>query len=274
MKYEKLVSLYEKLFSTTKRLLKTYYLSEFLRSEDLEDVNALINLIRGKVFSDTEEEKLGISARLILKAIVKATGKNLAQVEQEWKKTGDLGLTAHNLVETKTQVTLFSQELSIKKVYDNLRKLPSIEGHGSVDKKMSLLAELLTSAKPLEAKYIVRTVLEEMRIGIGDGSIRDSFLWAWFKDEIGLDYNEEKNDLLFDEKERENYNDYSALIQRAYDLTNDFGRVAMLCMKGKSALQEVKLALNTPLKVMLCQKVSGIKEGFESIREELKLLKQ
>ena len=59
---------------------------------------------------------------------------------------------------------------------NNLRKLAVLEGTGTVDKKISLISELLTSAKPLEAKYITRTVLEELRVGVGEGGMRDAIV--------------------------------------------------------------------------------------------------
>jgi DNA ligase-1 len=265
MEYRELVDLYENMSSTTKRLLKTYYLSEFLKKADIGDLSTLIKLIRGKVFDDNEEEKLGISSRLILKAIGVSTGMTQNEIENEWKNTGDLGLVAENLIKNKKQATLFSQDLTIKKVYGNIRKLPSIEGTGSVDTKIKLISKLLTSAKPEEAKYIVRTVLEEMRMGIGDGSIRDAFLWNWFKDELKISYDEEANNIVFDESKRETYNEYNGLIQRAFDITNDFSRVAKLCKEGVESLRKIELEVGSPIKVMLCQKVSDIKEGFEKL---------
>ena len=241
------------------------YLSEFIKKVPVDEIDFMIRMVRGKIFADYEEEKLGISSKLVLKAIVVSTGMTQKEVENEWRKTGDLGLVAHNLVEIKKQVTLFSEDLTVQKVYDNLRSIPKIEGMGSVDKKISVLSQLLTSAKPLEAKYIIRTVLEEMRTGVGDGLVRDAFIWTYFGEELEIVYDEETNNLMFDESKRENYNLRSDLIQRAYDITNDFSKTAQLCIKGVGALNDIKLEMNKPLKVMLAQKVSGIEEGFEKV---------
>ena len=57
-------------------------------------------------------------------------------------------------------------------------------GQGTVDRKTQLIAELLTSAIPTEARYVVRTVLGELRVGVGEGSLRDAIVWAFFNDEI------------------------------------------------------------------------------------------
>ncbi|MBW2969225.1 DNA ligase, partial [Candidatus Woesearchaeota archaeon] len=148
MKYAELVGIYNKLESTTKRLEKTFYLSNFLKTVDSADLDKVLLLIQGKIFPSWDERKIGMAARLLLKAIQLSTGLN---AEKEWKQTGDLGKAAEKLVSVKKQVTLFSQELSIDKVFSNLQKLASLEGSGTVDKKVKLISELLTSAMPLEA---------------------------------------------------------------------------------------------------------------------------
>src|SRR3989338_6944645 len=65
--------------------------------------------------------------------------------------------------------TLLSQPLTIIKVLENLQKTASLEGDGTVDRKIQLIAELLTSASAEEARYIARTFLEDLRIGVGEG---------------------------------------------------------------------------------------------------------
>ncbi len=261
MQYVKLVKIYEQLEKTSKRLEKTHILSEFLKTVSVDDLSIITLLLQGKLFPNWDEDKIGVASRLILKAINTATGISASKVEHEWKKTGDLGIVAENLVRGKKQSTLVSHELSIRKVFDNLRKLASLEGMGAVDKKTKLIAELLTSAKPLEAKYIVRSVLEEMRIGVGEGTLRDAIVWAFFGDKIGLKYlSENKVDI----SSREEYNKYVNVVQRAYDLTNDFSSVAESAKKsGLRGLKEMSISVFRPLKVMLALKVKDIEEGFE-----------
>src|SRR3989344_4994782 len=156
MKYSSLTEIYSKLDKTTKRLEKTHILSEFLKKVKTNDLKDAILLLQGKVFPDWDERKVGIADRLLLKAINTASGKSIEKLEENWKKTGDLGDTAENSISGKTQGTLFSEELTIKKVIENLQKLSELEGKGTVERKVQLVAELLTSAKGEEAKYIAR----------------------------------------------------------------------------------------------------------------------
>ena len=111
-------------------------------------------------------------------------------------------------------------EKKIEKVYTNIKKLADLEGSGTVENKMSLIAELLTSANPNEAKYIVRTILEELRVGAASGTMRDAILWAFFSKELDIKYDDKSND--FQVEDREKYNTYAEIIQHTYDLTNDF----------------------------------------------------
>jgi len=93
------------------------------------------------------------------KAISKATGTEKDKIIKEWKSLGDLGKVSEKLTKHKKQSTLQSHILTTEKVLDNLRKLPALEGKGTVDKKIALITELLTSASPVEALYLVRTLI-------------------------------------------------------------------------------------------------------------------
>jgi len=264
MQYEKLVEIYEKLGKTTKRLEKTYIISEFLKTIDVKDIANSVLLLQGKVFPSWDEHKLGVASRLILKAINVATGIKVSEIEKEWKKKGDLGMVAETLIGKKKQRTLFTTSLSVSKVINNLRKLAVLEGAGTIDRKISLISELLTSANPLEAKYITRTVLEELRIGVGEGGMRDAIVWAFFSEKIGFTYSREDNEILIEG--REEFNKYVSAVQRAYDLTNDFGSVVeVVKKKGLKGLYDVELIVGRPIKVMLAIKVKDIEEGFERV---------
>ncbi len=262
MQYSKLVDVYEKLEGTTKRLGHTHIISEFLKDIDVDDLGTTILLLEGRVFPRWDERETGMASKMMLKAISVASGESKERINSEWKKTGDLGTVSHNLIKKKKQHTLKAYELTVKKVLKNLRQISTIEGMGSVDKKISLVAELLTSAKPNEAKYIVRTILNDMRIGVGEGSIRDSIVWAFFGKELEVKYNKEENNIEIEDRKK--YNEYVGAVQKAYDVTNDFAPVAEAAKKhGLKGLEELEMSIGIPLKVMLALKVEDIDEGFE-----------
>jgi ATP-dependent DNA ligase I len=192
MDYSKLVETYEKLEKTTKRLEKTYIISELLKKTPEEDLDHIIYLIQGNVFPRWDERKIGMSSRSILKAISESTGVSAERIEKEWAKKGDLGIVVEELLKTRKQTTLFSRKLTTEKVFENLRKLAELEGHGTVSRKVTLIVELITSASPVEARFIVRTVLEKLRINVAEGIIRDSIVWAYFPKVLGLFFKCEK----------------------------------------------------------------------------------
>ena len=148
------------------------------------------------------------------------------------------------LTEKKKQSTLASHILTTKKVLDNLRKLPGLEGKGAVDKKMSLITELLTSAEPTEALYITRTLIGDLRIGLKDATIRDAMTNAFFNGDKAA----------------------SESIQKAIDKSNDVAEVFEIAKKGKlKPLNKVLLEVGKPIKAMLAQKAKNIEEGFEAV---------
>lgn len=266
MKYSNLVELYEMLEKTAKRLEKTNLVCEFLRKTPAEDMERIVLLMSGRVFPPWDERKIGVAARMIIKALEVATGISSEKIEKDWAKSGDLGEVACELIGKKHQRTLFSSELTVLKVFENIRKLTTLEGPGSADQKVKLVAELLTSAKPKEAKYIVRTVLEDLRAGIGEGTVRDAIVWAFFGKEIGLKYDEKENNIVFPEKNREKYNHFVGVVQSAYDVANDFSVVAKTAKeKGERGLKTIELEVGRPVKVMLAQKVTTLSEGFERV---------
>ncbi|MBI3037131.1 ATP-dependent DNA ligase [Candidatus Woesearchaeota archaeon] len=290
MKYSELVRLYGQLDSTTKRLEKTYYLSEFLKKTAADDIEPVILLVQGRVFPSYDERELGVANQLVVKAINVASGIASAAIEKEWAKSGDLGKVTESLIKGKKQSTLAAAELTVKKVFDNLRKLTELTGQGSVDRKLQLIAELLSSAKGAEARYIARTILGQLRVGTGAGILRDAIAWAYFPKavedvfvkchschktvppadscaECGKELGKEAKAAAAEiEAARGEYNKILDKIQTAYDLTNDFGVVARKAKtEGAAGLEKVEIRIGTPIKVMLALKAETVQEALDTV---------
>jgi DNA ligase 1 len=260
MEYSKLAEYYALLEGTSKRLEKTAYIAELLKKTPEEDLSHIIPLLRGRVFPDWDERKIGVAERLIIKAINVSTGFEPKKIEEEWKKIGDLGGVAEKLLQKKSQSTLFSKHVSSKKVFENLQKLSTLEGADTVNRKVQLIAELLTNASPLEGKYIIRTSLEDLRVGLGDGSLRDAIAWAFL---VNPHYNKEEKSIT--PENREEYSVIVEIVQEAFNKCNDFSAVALAAKKGIQEVQKVSLILGKPIKVMLAQKAKDIADGFERV---------
>jgi DNA ligase 1 len=243
MRYQKLAELYEELSGTTKRLEKIKILSKFLKYLSEQD-KEIMYLLLGDIYPEYDERRIGISNQLAIKAISKATGTEPKKIVQEWRKIGDLGKVAEKFISHKKQSTLQSHILTTEKVLTNLRKLPELEGKGTVNKKIALITELLTSASPIEALYLVRTLIGDLRVGTKESTIREAIASAFF----------------------DGKKDASIKIQTAIDQSNDLAVVFEATKKGKiKDMEKISLEVGKPIKVMLAQKVATIKDGFKAL---------
>ena len=240
MQYIEFVNLYENLSKTASRLEKTQILSGFLKKLKSHRKPEWIYLLKGRVFPEYDPREFGISDKTTIKSISRSSGVSEVEIMKRYKKIGDLGELAELLMEKRRQSTLFSSKLSTEKVFENLRKLVEIEGKGAVGKKLSLISEILNAASGKEAKYIVRTLLNDLRVGMADGTIRDSIAEAFFKDQ----------------------NDMINKIEYAYDLANDYALIFETASRGKKDLEKISIIPGRPMKVMLPVKVTDMKEAF------------
>ena len=239
MLYSEFVSLYETLAKTSKRLEKTSLLADFLKKLKHQPPE-FIYLLKGRVFPDYDPREFGISDKLVTKAIGKASGLSESEILKLFRKLGDLGEIAEEFIGKRKQSTLFHSKLETKKIFENLKKLVEIEGKGAIEKKLSLISELLNSASGKEAKYIIRTLLSDLRVGVAEGILRDAISEAFFPED----------------KEIVNK------IESAYDLSNDYAVVFEAASKGKKALENISIIPGRPMKVMLPVKVTNIEEAF------------
>ncbi|NOQ56340.1 MAG: ATP-dependent DNA ligase [Nanohaloarchaea archaeon] len=181
MEYKLLAEVYNNLESTTLKLEKAEIISQFISGVDQDELSRVIFLITGSVYPGWSSSELGLSSNLMMKAISKAYGVSVDDIENEWKTLGDLGLVAEKYSVQKKQATLFSRTLTVRKVFDNLRKIGDMSGMRSQDRKLALVSELLGSvSNPIEARYLARTVIGDLRIGVAEGILRDAIAGAFF----------------------------------------------------------------------------------------------
>lgn len=246
MLYSQLVAVYEKLEATKKGLEKTTLIADFL--PEIKSEPETIYLLQGRFFADYDEKETGISEQLAVKAIAKAAGLPEEKIVSEFKKTGDLGKTVEIVLSKSKQNSLFATKLTTKKVLESLRKLPETEGKGAVDKKMGIILDLLNSSTGKESKYIIRTILGDLKIGIGSGLIRDAIA-----------------EFAFHPQSIEEKKIKGELIQTAYDKATDFAEIFEKSIKGEKALENISLSPGKPVKVMLYPKAKDIANAFEIV---------
>lgn len=254
MEYAALVDIYRELEATASNNEKEAIIAEALRGADTEHLRLLVTLLRGSPFAAWDARELGVSSSLTRSAIAKATGVGEDTIEDWWRETGDLGSAAGEAVEAERQQTLFSQPLTIERVHETLVELAAYEGSGSQQRKIDAIAGLLSDAEPEAATYIVRTVLGHLRIGVGEGTIRDAIASAFLVEPEDSD--EAKADAV-------------EAVERAYQVTNDFRVVAETARtEGIAGLDALDIELFRPIKVMLAEKAASIDEGVEDVAED------
>jgi len=240
MEYAELVGVYDRLSDTDSNNEKRDILAEtFADAGELLPI--IVKLVRGRLFAAHQREELGASSSLTREAIAKSTGIAESELRDQWRETGDLGDVAAWAVEHQTQQTLFSDPLTVERVHDTLRDITTFEGDGSQQRRIDEIAGLLADADSDEARYLVRTALGHMRVGIGEGTIRDAIAVAFLD---GDDADVEA-------------------VERAYQVTNDYRVVAQTARaEGSSGLDALDAELFRPVQVMLAEKGESMDEAL------------
>src|SRR3989442_8994354 len=237
MQFARLVDVYEKIEATTKRLEMTELLVGLLRETPKEDLDKVVYLTQGRIHPDYAGIELGLAEKMVMRVLAHATGLDETRVARLWKEKGDLGLVAQEAIAARRQNPLESTPLTVSKVYQHLDSIAREAGEGSQERKVRLLSDLLGNATPGEAKYIVRMVIGQMRLGVADMTIVDA-LAGTFATKADRDR-----------------------VERAYNVSSDLGEVSrVLASEGLKGLESVHLKLFRPIRAMLAERLETLDE--------------
>jgi DNA ligase-1 len=246
LKYVLIAEAYEKIEATTKRLEMTDYLVDLLKQTPEDLIDKVVYLTQGRLYPDFAGIEIGIAEKLALRAVARATGYSEGEIEKDVIETGDLGETTQRFIEKKAQAALFQKPLTVETVYENLEKMAKATGTGALDQKVNLLAGLLTNATPQEAKYVIRTVTGNLRLGIADMTVLDALA-------IAYGGGKESRDAL----------------ERAYNISSDLGRVArIVVIKGMTGIEKFEVSIGEPIRPMLAERLSSPEEILEKLGGE------
>lgn len=234
---------FENMEKTTSRLALTDYLVELLRKTPASIIDRVVYLIQGKLHPDYEGVELGLAERLATRAISLAAGMDISFIEQLYRKTGDLGDTIGKALQSRNQKTLFSEKMTVERVYQTLDKTANCIGPGSQETKLKLVSSLLTDGSSRESRYIMKFIMGTLRLGIAEYTIIDALAVCFTDNKANR-----------------------TVIQKAYNISSDLGTVAkILARDGLDSLKSLRVTLHKPIRPMLAERVRNAQEAIERL---------
>ncbi|KAJ7975786.1 DNA ligase [Quillaja saponaria] len=128
------------------------------------DVLPAVYLCTNKIAADHENMELNIGGSLVSAALEEACGTNRLKIREMYNKLGDLGDVAQECRQTQ-RLLVPPSPLLIKDVFSALHKISLQTGNGSTVRKKSLIVNLMRSCREKEMKFLVRTLVRNLRIG-------------------------------------------------------------------------------------------------------------
>jgi DNA ligase-1 len=157
---------------------------------DEDDLATLARYVQGRPFPAWDDRKLDVGPSLCHEALARAAGPNVdaSDVEDELAERGEIGAVAASLdIGGQQGLGAFGagggDDLTVADVAEAFDAIATTTGSGSESAKRDRLFGLLNRASPTEARFLARLVLEEMRIGVGGGTVRDAIAAAFLEDE-------------------------------------------------------------------------------------------
>ena len=221
----------EAIAATTKKLQKTAIVAEYLKSRSIDDAAVSAVFLSGRAFAAWEETTLQVGGSLLWRVVAELSGNDEGALTAAYRKHGDLGAVAGELLPQRP-----GQSLRILEVGNTFRQVALARGPAA---KAALVRDLLARATPLEAKYIVKIMTGDLRIGLKESLVEEAIAKAYG---AGL-----------------------VAVQRANMLLGDIGATLRLAVESK--LGDAKMRLFHPLGFMLASPVESPEEGLSYFAE-------
>jgi DNA ligase-1 len=217
--------------ATTRKLLKIAIVAEYLKSRSLHEAAISAVFLSGRPFPAWEEATLQVGGRSLWQIVADLAAQEESSMSAAYRQHGDLGAVAGAVLPSQP-----GRELSILQVEASFRQIAKARGAAV---KTSLTRELLSQASPLEAKYIIKIMTGDLRIGLKESLVEEAIAKA--------------------------YESTLAEVQRANMLLGDIGETLRLAAQHK--LAEAKMRLFHPLGFMLASPIESPEEGLSYFSE-------
>jgi DNA ligase-1 len=246
MLFREFSAICERVEALSGRLEMIDEVAKVLPALDDTGLPVFVRFIMGRVFPDWSPLKLGIGPNLLYEAVAYVVGKKREAVIDRVSAEGDVGKAVELLLAGKTQTSFFTEEMTIRDVFHACEAIALSGGKKSQREKLLAVRKLFANVQPAEGRYLARLILGELRIGIGEGNVRDAIAKASSVDPAEVDH--------------------------AYQAMNDLGEVARLARQGSAALAAVHIEIFRPVKMMLAQQgtIGDMVEGHGAVAAEYK----
>src|ERR1700751_3505014 len=223
VKYEIVAEAYRDLEAVSSRLALIERLAALIEQTPAELLPVVCYLAQGLIAPEFEGVDLGLAEKMAVRAVAAATGVDAVAVAARVRETGDLGQTAEQLLAVTAGGR--AADLTVVTVVNTLRQIANAEGTGSQGQKLDLLAGLLTRATPLEARYLVRQVTGNLRLGVGTPTILDALAQVYAGGRAPR-----------------------PVLERAYNICCDLGLVASALVDGGlAAVEQIQVHPGNPV---------------------------
>ncbi len=217
----------EAIRSTSRKLKKVDILSEYLKSLGIEDLPLVCRFLSGYIFMRWSGQKMQVGYALLSELALQISGTSWEKMRRILLKHGDLGEVVERIFSRRVLIPLMKKKLTIADVYGTFGRISSLSGQGAVVEKQRLLKGLLLNSSPLEAKYLVKIILGELRIGVVESLVEESIAKAF-----GYDADEVRN---------------ANLVLADIGLTADFASRGLLKEAGLELMHPTNFMLSNPM---------------------------
>jgi DNA ligase 1 len=237
VRYETLAAAYRDLEQASARLVLIERLAELLRETPDRLLPRVAYLCLGEIAPAFTGIEIGLADKMVTRALAEGTGVPLDQVRRTLRETGDLGLTAEQLL-AEGGGAARAATLEVGAVFETLHQIAAAAGTGSQGRKLELFGGLLERATPLEACYLARTVTGTLRLGVGYPTILDALA------EVHAGGRKQRT-----------------VLERAYNICSDLGLVAATLVNGGlGEVENMQVRPGNPVRPMLAQRLSSAPE--------------
>ncbi len=259
MKFKQFAELLDKLENTAGRNEMTEILAEFLPKLSEEEIKPTMYLMQGRLVPTYIDIEFNISRKLAMKALASyvhpasqeimkvSEADPLSEIESLFSELGDVGLVAEQILGSVSRHE--EAGLSIMEVYSSLKDIADFSGTGSQEQKMRGVGSLVNKLDPISARYVVRMVIGNLRLGLSAKTVLDTLSWVKAGDKS-----------------------LRAEIERAYGARGDIGMIAEIVLATQDddllkELKEIKVEAGIPVAAKLVEREKTSETVFERLGE-------